>query len=73
MTTHIHPDGAYLLEEAANADLRRRLQHGRVSTELDTVMVSPSGKFCYSTSHIPTLPVTIFLPHTGDGEPRPQP
>lgn len=73
MTTYIDDRGPYMLEQIANADARRK--SGSYANEwANELTVSRNGKFAYAKSPLPVWNYTIlFLPHRGEGEPRPQP
>jgi len=71
MATYIDERGPYMLEQIANADARRKA--GSYANEwADVLMVSRSGKFVYARSRAVWGYVVLFMPHMGDGEPRPQ-
>lgn len=76
MNIYIDERGPYLLELASNADARRRDTGGKWANYWAySLIVSNHGHFAYGDivlhDHKTTCRI-LFLPHMGNGEPRPQ-
>lgn len=78
MTTYIDERGPYMLELISNADARRRNEKSLVFWS-ENMYPSKSGRFAYSRSEDVGRGhresgwrfTILFLPHKGEGEPRP--